>query len=439
MLHFGVLTMILRSYFPVVLLPSLLGACGSSETPPLLGNVAQSHPDASTAGPDGSRVATDDASDAASADEAATASDATVVTTTGTAVAVGARHACAIASKGVVLCWGDNRDGQLGDGTTKQRNAPVAVTGLTNPAVAIAAGDAHTCALDSTGAVLCWGSNAAGALGDGSSAAQRSTPGPVPGLSGVTSIAAGGTSTCVAASGSALCWGGNQLGQLGDGTTMSRSAPTATKGVLGGLQAGASSLAPSADHTCLIASNGSVECAGDDTNGALGNAGNLSVPTYVSSGVTSGAVAVTSGIAVSCALIDDGTVQCWGFGGDGELGNGGRDASDMPVPVSNLAGVTSVAAGFHHVCAVASGAVSCWGDLGVDGLDGGLGEGGASAALTPVAVAGLSAGVSSVAAGGGTCAVTTAGAVLCWGDNTYGQVGDGTTTPRPAPVAVVGF
>jgi alpha-tubulin suppressor-like RCC1 family protein len=429
--------MILRAYLPGVLVPSLLGACGSSESPPLLGIVASSHADASTGASDGSMVAADDASDAAPADRGT--SDGAAVTTMGIAVAVGARHACALASHGVVLCWGDNRDGQLGDGTTKQRNTPVAVTGLMNPVVAIAAGDAHTCALDSTGAVLCWGSNASGALGDGSNAAQRSTPGPVPGLSGVTSIAAGGTSTCVAASGNALCWGANQFGQLGDGTTKSPSAPTATMGLVGGLQAGASSLAPSADHTCVIASNGSVECAGDATNGALGNGGNLSVATYVSSGVTSGALAVTSGIAVSCALINDGTVQCWGFGGDGELGNGGRDSSDMPVPVSNLAGATGVAAGFHHVCAVAAGAVSCWGNLGVDGLDGGLDEGGATAEPTPVAIEGLSGGVSGVAAGGGTCAVTKAGAVLCWGDNSFGQIGDGTTTSRPAPVRVVGF
>src|SRR5258708_80645 len=156
-------------------------------------------------------------------------------------------------------------------------------------------GDEHPCARDAPGGVLWWGSNASGALGDGSTAAQRSTPGPVPGLTGVAWIGAGGTSTCAAmATGSPVCWGANGFGQLGDGSSMNKSMPSATLGILGDVLPGAVSLAPSADHTCIIATGGAIECAGDDTNGALGNGGNVSVDTYVSSGVTNGGVAVTS-------------------------------------------------------------------------------------------------------------------------------------------------
>jgi alpha-tubulin suppressor-like RCC1 family protein len=427
--------MISRLYLATAVLG--LFACSSNNPP---GSGVRPGEDASTDGGDGSSAAPD-GGDAAAAPEGSALEAATAVTAT--AVAVGANHACALTSAGAVLCWGDNRDGQLGDGTTTQRDTPVPVTGLANPIRAIAAGDEHTCALDSTGAVLCWGSNASGALGDGASgapgdgstAAQRSTPGPVSGLTGVSAIAAGGTSTCAAlASGSIVCWGGNQFGQLGDGSMMDRTAPSATKGVLGAALAGASSLAPSGDHTCVIATGGSVECAGDDTNGALGNDGNLSVDTYVSSGVTSDAVAVTSSLGISCALIDDGTVQCWGFDGDGELGNDdASDPSNTPVMVAGLAGVTSVAAGFHHVCAVTSAGMSCWGALG-DGDDGGTMD-----QPNPVAITGLPGAIAAVAAGGNTCALSTAGAVLCWGDNTYGELGNGSTTASPTPVAVVGF
>lgn len=395
-----------------------------------------------------------------------------------TAVTVGLRHACALTPQGAVLCWGDNGDGQLGDGTTVQHATPALVIGLTQPIRAIAAGDQHTCALDSAGAVRCWGSNASGALGNGSSAAQSTTPALVTGLSGgVVAIAAGGSTTCAAmASGGAVCWGANSSGQIGDGSTMNRSAPSATTGVLGGVLAGATSLAPAGDHTCLIAAGGSVECSGDDTNGALGNGGNESVDTFVASGLMSDVVAVTASLAVTCALIDDGTVRCWGFGGDGELGNGISEASATPVPVIGLSGVTGLAAGLDHVCAVTGSGVSCWGDVtgadltggrvigstggdGSDGSDGSGGDGsgsdggeasvgsgpadagdaGATSPLTAASVVGIPGGIKSVAAGGGTCAITAAGAVLCWGDNTYGELGDGTTTPRAAPVAVVGF
>jgi alpha-tubulin suppressor-like RCC1 family protein len=423
--------MISRAYVAATALALLLAlpACSSNNPP---GPSVPKGQDASTDAGDGSPGAPEGGEDVTAPE--ASALEAAVATTV-TAIALGANHACALTSAGAVLCWGDNRDGQLGDGTTTPRDTPVPVTGLANPIHAIAAGDEHTCALDSTGAVLCWGSNASGALGDGSTAAQRSTPGPVPGLTGVSAIAAGGTSTCAAmASGSIVCWGANQFGQLGDGSMMDRSAPSATMGVLGGALPGASSLAPSGDHTCVIATGGTVECAGDDTNGALGNDGNLSVDTYVASGVTDGALAVTSSLGISCALLDDGTVQCWGFDGDGELGNDdAADPSNTPVTVAGLAGVTSVAAGFHHVCAVTPAGVSCWGALG-DGEDGATMD-----QPSPVAVPGLPGPIAAVAAGGSTCALTTAGAVLCWGDNTYGELGNGSTTPSPTPVAVLGL
>lgn len=355
-----------------------------------------------------------------------------------TSIAVGGQHACALTRGGGVRCWGDNRYGQLGDGTTVQRTTPVSVSGLSSGVMAIAAGSTHTCALDSAGGVRCWGDNASGALGDGSAAAQSSVPVAVSGLAGgVVAIAAGGADTCAAmATGDSFCWGVNVSGQLGDGSTTSRGVPSATVGVLGGVAIGPGAMAPGSDHTCMVATGGSVVCSGDDTNGALGNGGNAGTMVYVSSGETIDAVAVAAGVGVSCALVSDGSVDCWGFGGHGELGTGSLAATNSPAPVPGVADAAGLAVGLDHVCAVTtSGGVFCWGD----NSSGQIGDGTTTQQTMPVPVPALTAGVDAIAAGGGTCALTTAGGVLCWGPNAYGQIGDGSLVERDAPVPVSGF
>ena len=141
----------------------------------------------------------------------------------------------------------------------------------------------------------------------------------------------------------------------------------------------------------------------------------------------------------TCAVTATGAVVCWGMGGAGTLGNGTNTDSLNPVEVSGLSsGVASISVGNAYACAVTTaGGLKCWGD----NTYGKLGDGTTTARSTPVTVQGLSAGVASVSAGGShTCAVTTAGAVKCWGYNGHGQVGDGTTeSTRNAPVSVVGL
>src|SRR5919201_308783 len=143
---------------------------------------------------------------------------AAAASSTASAVTAGFSHTCALTSAGTVKCWGDNYWGQLGDGTTRDRGTPVNVSGLPRGVRAIAAGDLHTCALTAAGGVKCWGDNASGRLGDGTTS-ERHTPVTVSGLaSGVSVVAAGGNHTCaLTAAGGVKCWGFNEYGQLGDG------------------------------------------------------------------------------------------------------------------------------------------------------------------------------------------------------------------------------
>ena len=252
------------------------------------------------------------------------------------AVVSGNLHVCAITKAGGVKCWGENGFGQLGDGTRTQRLAPVAVRGLKSGVIAIAAGGTHTCALTKAGLVKCWGHNDHGQLGDGTTK-DRLAPVTVKKLAGIVFIAtsSGYFQTCaVTKAGVPLCWGDNERGQLGDGTTTDRHTPIRVIGLAGGVKA----IALGGLHTCALSNSGNVKCWGYNFHGQLGNDDDnrkdQSVPTPVHPPVA--ATALSAGGADSCAFTTAGGVKCWGYNDQGQLGTGTTVEEQKPVSVKGF-------------------------------------------------------------------------------------------------------
>jgi alpha-tubulin suppressor-like RCC1 family protein len=371
----------------------------------------------------------------------------TPVTVTGlssaaVAIAAGYFHTCALLNNGYVYCWGDNLQGQIGSGASGSSLTPVVVNGF-NLGVAIAAGGLHTCALKESGSVYCFGNNTQGELGNGSTTSS-STPVAASLASTATAITAGDYQTCALTAGRSLaCWGNNARGQLGNGTTTNESTPVTVSGLTSGITVLGTTptIASGQFHVCAQTSTAGAECWGYNEFGQLGNGTTTSSSTPVGViGLSSGVAAVGAGGSISCALTTAGGAQCWGYNFAGDLGNNSQTNSNVPVQVSGLSsGVAAIAVGDDHVCALlASGGVMCWGN----GVYGELGNNqGEDDAYTPVAVSGLSSGIAQISGlGYHECALTVAGGVECWGNNGNGQIGNGSTASDIVfPVAVAGL
>jgi alpha-tubulin suppressor-like RCC1 family protein len=336
----------------------------------------------------------------------------------------GGSHTCALVN-GDAFCWGDNRSGQLGDGTLVSSARPVQVQG--DPYDEISAGQSHTCARKSSGTVECWGSGANGQLGNGTTTRRQPTPVQVQG-GPYDEIAAGFFHTCGRkSSGTVECWGSGANGQLGNGTT-TRRQPTPVQ-VQGGpfdeIRAGGST-------TCGRQSSGMVECWGWGANGQRGDGTTTlrqSTPVQVQGGPYD---EISIGFDHACGRQSSGTVECWGRGNFGQRGDG-TTTNKQSIPVQVQGGpYDEIALGGYHTCGrQSSGTVECWGY----GANGQLGNGSTSDQTIPGAV--LGGPYDAIAAGyWTTCGVTPAGAIECWGGNWAGQAGTGSaggavTSPSP--------
>lgn len=349
---------------------------------------------------------------------------------------VGSYYGCVALTDGTVYCWGTNASsGQLGDGTLTNRSSPVQATGLSN-IVDVSAYSMHTCAVDSSGAAYCWGSNGYGKLGDGTFT-NHYTAAAVTGVSTAIGVSVGSEHSCaVLSSGSVKCWGQNLYGQLGIGFTSSYSLSPVTVLNLSNTVA----LASGAYYSCALDSSGGVRCWGQNGNGQLGDGTITDKSGPVSVSGISTAVAITAMSNHACALLSGGTIKCWGTNTYGELGTGSTTPvySSTPVTVLGISNAIAISAGVGHTCAVhTGGSVSCWGNNGLRQL----GDGTTTNSASPVSVSGLS---NAVAVSGGqtmTCASISGGGVKCWGTESEGQLGDGGslishTTSSPVAVSL---
>ena len=303
-----------------------------------------------------------------------------------TALSAGSYHTCAVLDDGSTKCWGANSFGQLGDGSTEEsifpRNADL---GPGSTALAVTTGESHTCALLDDGSIKCWGENTNGQLGDGTTTNRQAPVSVDLGGAQAIAIAAGSYHTCAVMSNrSVMCWGNNWHGQLGDGTQVDKLSPEL---IPIPSNSSAVTLDSGAFHTCVGMNDGSMFCWGYNAFGQIGNGNSqsTSTPSAVVLFESQAPTQVSMGLFHSCALFDDGNLSCWGGNSEGQIGDGTQDDQSVPSPVSTPIGkkVLSISTGQRHTCAILDDAsLECWGF----NSEGQLGDGGVTSTSTPTNV-----------------------------------------------------
>jgi alpha-tubulin suppressor-like RCC1 family protein len=345
------------------------------------------------------------------------------------ALALGGEFGCALSAQGRAYCWGDNANGELGNGGTLNSNVTTHNVGTPVDGslryASIAAGNQFACALTTEGLAYCWGNSQRGQLGNGDSGDGHQSSAPVPVAGGITftSITAGEEFACaLTAAGRAYCWGTNSYGQLGNGDSgigHISSGPIAVKGKLR-----FASIAAGGVHTCGITTQGKTYCWGENGNGRLGNdsSDDSSVPVAVVGRHTFAALSL--GTESSCALTTSGKAYCWGGNSSGQHGNGTNTPSDVPVLAmggKRYASISLSAQDSYAQCyGLRSGRLECtgWTDNTAE-----IGSG----VTTPVAMTmrGVSYGVTYY----NFCALTSAGEIYCTGSGS--ALGNGSWDSSP--------
>jgi len=370
-----------------------------------------------------------------------------------TDIAVGEASTCALKYDGTVWCSGYNADGEIGDGsigvsTSMRRQVIDSTTAPITDATAVVAGAFHTCALRASGAVWCWGSDEDGQLGNNddqthyASAQQVEHVGGAP-LTGMVSLAAGGNTSCALdGSATAWCWGNGGYGELGDGLSMGRDQAAQVLVAAAGAPFGniAELVLGGSDGECLRTTTNQIWCWGDNDHGQVGDGSenNVASPKHVFDGIS-----VAGGRHHTCAVAADGKVWCWGSPEKGRLGNGYLSNQDSPakVPVSaggaQLGSAQKVVAGGLSCIVDTSKQAQCWGT----NPHGQLGTGIGTYNPMPVIHANgtpLSGIKRMIANYANACAFLDTGALVCWGRNDEGELGDGTFVSKnfPTPVKV---
>lgn len=368
----------------------------------------------------------------------------------GTKISVGSTHSCLLKIDATVWCWGDNSYGQLGNGTTTSSTTPVQVVdpGVNYKSISLA--DTFSCGITSLDEVRCWGNNNSGQLGDGTQTSSL-FPVAVQGLpSGVKSVSGAADPwgnygyVCALLNTTAVyCWGQHPV-EIGNGTNSSL-----TPILFPGLNSGVKNISAGRGSTCAVMNSGAVQCWGSKYLGDGSSSNSASLVTV--SGITNATKIAVSGAmwgndSLICALLDTGAVKCWGNNAAGSLGNGDLTGtlSTTPVDVVGLTDVVDIAVATGNsggsssvACAINSaGTLYCWGF----NYWGFVGDGTTTDRFVPTPVINLHNKMTAISIGdvgdngfGHSCALDILGNYSCWGHNSSGELGDGTTTDRNSP------
>lgn len=370
-----------------------------------------------------------------------------------TAIATGQRFGCVLTTDGKSYCWGDNLRGQLGGSSFVPTLVPTPTVGG-HQFVAIAAGDQTACGLDRSGIVWCWGDDP---TQPNVAVSYATVPVRVSAPRTFKAITVGRKFGCgLDVGGAAYCWGQNEHGQAGAGDTVPKPGAVAVKTDLR-----FTSIAADFFGACALTSAGAAWCWGDNAFGELG-ATNLTISaTPVAVSGTQTFRQLSSGPIHQCGLTASGAAFCWGSNLSGQLGDGTTTTRAEPTPVGGGLTFSSLRSSrvnstFSTTCGiVTSGDVYCWGYDSRGQL--GTGATASSACMsssaqtgttpvplsfvcsyTPTKVVGLSNVVSLDVGLEHECALTTAAQVLCWGDGTHGELGDGNGVASATPVQIKG-
>jgi len=347
---------------------------------------------------------------------------------------------CAIAISRDAYCWGNNQNGQLGDGSQTQRLTPVPVSGG-QKFQTITAGHRFACALNEDSKAYCWGGGDFGVLGDGSRYEQRAVPAPVSGDRRFRYIGAGNAHVCgLAEDGAVYCWGTNYWGELGNGRSGNGQGGGTADALTPekvNLSAVVREIAVASRSACALTVSGDVYCWGEGGAGQMGDGRQQQSnpnPIKVLGGYRFEALA--AGGHTLCGQIESGTTYCWGASYSGQLGFGGNSSVPQPVLFAGR-NLRSLGLGMDHLCGIdPDGDVFCsgsneWGALGSTAIS--------TNSSSPVSVNLGGKKASTVIAGSlSTCAILRDGGMVCWGQNLGGELGNGTTSNKIAPTPIEG-
>ncbi len=348
-------------------------------------------------------------------------------------IVAGNNHSCFLNVSGRIWCWGWGGLGQLGNGDTVNARSPVQVAGNLR-FVQVDAGANHTCGLDPDGIAFCWGARVFGELGTGNTLGFASQPTPVGGGLTFLQVSVGDGHTCgVTVSNEPYCWGLGLAGQLGTGGTADEATPRAVSTSVRFSQVSAGLVA-----TCGVGVGGQVYCWGDNTFGQLGIGtigGSADVPMPIVG--SSLFLSVSVGSFTACGVTVERDAYCWGQGSFGRVGSGQQDQGPTPTPSLVVRGLKyqRLVVGAQHTCAATiNDQVFCWGLNTYGKLGDDIGPSGSAPSL----VSGGHPLIQAGAGGNHTCGLSSFNEVFCWGLNAIGQLGvPGQSRPTFTPRRVI--